>query len=198
MERLIQDGYVQAVLDITTTELADELVGGVLSAGPHRLEAAGRLGVPQVVSVGALDMVNFGAPETAPARFRGRLFYPHNPAVTLMRTTVAENRQLGIVLAQKLNRARGPVTLLLPLQGVSALDCAGKPFFDPLADASLFEAIRETLGPHVKLVEIDCHINDGEFASALVDELLALLGTPPSGLSERPDLEILQKQELPQ
>ncbi|WP_222597493.1 Tm-1-like ATP-binding domain-containing protein [Edaphobacter albus] len=172
MERLVVEGFVKGVLDITTTELADELVGGVLTAGPHRLEAAGGKGVPQVVSVGALDMVNFGAPETVPSKFAGRLFYPHNPAVTLMRTTPQENRELGEMLARKLNRAQGPVVLLLPLRGISGIDHPGKPFYDPVADKSLFDALRANVGPNVKLVELDRHINDPEFAEAVADEFL--------------------------
>ncbi len=178
MERLVTDGFIKGVLDITTTEWADELVGGVLTAGPHRMEAAAKMGVSQVVSVGALDMVNFGAPETVPAKFAGRLFYPHNPSVTLMRTTPDENRQLGIILAGKLNQATGPVTLLLPLTGVSAIDREGKPFYDPAADKELFDALRNHLGPRVKLVEMDCHINDPEFASAIVAEFLKQVETP--------------------
>jgi uncharacterized protein (UPF0261 family) len=172
MERLVVEGFVKGVLDITTTELADELVGGVLTAGPHRLEAAGRKGVPQIVSVGALDMVNFGAPETVPSNFAGRLFYQHNPAVTLMRTTPQENRELGEMLARKLNQAKGPVVLLLPLQGVSGIDRIGKSFYDPVADKSLFDALRAHVGPNVKLLELDRHINDPEFAEAIADEFL--------------------------
>jgi uncharacterized protein (UPF0261 family) len=172
MERLVVDGFVKGVLDITTTELADELVGGVLTAGPHRLEAAGRIGVPQIVSVGALDMVNFGAPETVSPKFAGRLFYQHNPAVTLMRTTAEENRELGEMLARKLNQAKGPVVLLLPLQGISAIDRRGQPFFDPVADASLFDALRTHVGSNVKLLELDRHINDPEFAAAIAEEFL--------------------------
>ncbi len=172
MERLVVDGFVKGVLDITTTELADELVGGVLTAGPDRLEAAGRMGIPQIVSVGALDMVNFGAPETVPPKFAGRLFYHHNPAVTLMRTTPQENRELGEILARKLNQAKGPVVLVLPLQGVSGIDRRGQPFFDPDADGSLFDTLRTHIGPNVKLLEVDRHINDPEFAAAIVDEFL--------------------------
>jgi uncharacterized protein (UPF0261 family) len=172
MERLVVEGFVKGVLDITTTELADELVGGVLTAGPHRLEAAGRQGVPQIVSVGCLDMVNFGAPETVPPNFAGRLFYQHNPAVTLMRTTPQENKELGEMLAGKLNLATGPVVLLLPLQGISGIDRAGKAFFDPVADKSLFDALRANVGPNVKLLELDRHINDPEFAAAIADEFL--------------------------
>lgn len=182
MERLVVDGFVKGVLDITTTELADELVGGVLTAGPDRLEAAGRIGIPQVVSVGALDMVNFGAPETVPPKFAGRLFYQHNPAVTLMRTTPQENRELGEMLARKLNQAKGPVVLLLPLQGVSGIDRRGQPFFDPVADGSLFDALRTNIGPNVRLVEMDRHINDPEFAAAIADEFLQCVDAS-SGLS---------------
>src|SRR3984957_15904152 len=172
MERLVVEGFVKGVLDITTTELADELVGGVLTAGPHRLEAAGKKGVPQIVSVGCLDMVNFGAPETVPPNFAGRLFYQHNPAVTLMRTTPQENKELGEILARKLNQATGPVVLLLPLQGVSGIDRVGKAFFDPVADKSLFDALRANVGTNVKLLELDRHINDPEFAAAIADEFL--------------------------
>jgi uncharacterized protein (UPF0261 family) len=182
MERLVVEGFVKGVLDITTTELADELVGGVLTAGPDRLEAAGRIGIPQVVSVGALDMVNFGAPETVPPKFAGRLFYQHNPAVTLMRTTPEENRELGEMLARKLNQAKGPVVLLLPLQGVSGIDHRGQPFFDPVADGSLFDALRAHIGPNVKLLELDRHINDPEFAAAIADEFLKCVDAS-SGLS---------------
>lgn len=182
MERLVAEGFVKGVLDITTTELADELVGGVLTAGPDRLEAAGKIGIPQVVSVGALDMVNFGAPETVPSKFAGRLFYQHNPAVTLMRTTPQENRKLGEMLARKLNQAKGPVVLLLPLQGVSGIDRRGQPFFDPVADGSLFDALRTNIGPNAKLVELDRHINDPEFATAIADEFLKCVDAS-SGLS---------------
>ncbi|MBI3683485.1 MAG: Tm-1-like ATP-binding domain-containing protein [Acidobacteria bacterium] len=175
MEQLVRDGFVEGVLDITTTELADELVGGVLSAGPHRLEAAGDKGIPQVISVGALDMVNFGAPETVPEKFRGRLFYQHNPAVTLMRTTPEENAELGRMLARKTAAARGAVTLLLPLGGVSAIDAEGKPFRDRAADQKLFDAIRENAGANVRVVEMDCHINDPEFAGRLVQEFLLMV-----------------------
>ena len=173
MEQLVRDGFVEGVLDVTTTEWADELVGGVLSAGPHRLEAAGEKGVPQVISVGALDMVTFGAPETVPDKFRGRLFYPHNPNVTLMRTTPEENRELGHILAQKAGAAKGPVTIVLPLRGVSAIDAEGKPFHDPEADRALFDAIRSHVRENVKLVELDLHINDPAFSARLAEEYLA-------------------------
>src|SRR5215207_8608073 len=122
LEALVRDGFLAGVLDVTTTELADDLVGGVLSAGPDRLEAAGAAGVPQVVSLGALDMVNFGPRETVPERFKDRKFYVHNANVTLMRTTPAENDKLGKEIAEKASAASGPTTILLPLKGVSAVD----------------------------------------------------------------------------
>jgi uncharacterized protein (UPF0261 family) len=171
MERLIRDEYITGALDVTTTELADDLVGGVLSAGPDRLTAAGEVGIPQVVSIGALDMVNFGPSETVPARFKDRLFYKHNPTVTLMRTTPAECVELGKRLAQKLNRARGPVTLFLPLQGVSSIAVEGQVFHDPEADAALLDAIREHIDDRVEVREIDTHVNDRAFAVAMADAL---------------------------
>ena len=174
MESLIADGLIAGVLDITTTELADELVGGILSAGPQRLTAAGRRGVPQVISVGATDMVNFGPPETVPEKFKGRQFYQHNPTVTLMRTTVDENRALGEEIGRKAAAATGPTAILLPLQGVSAIDCDGKPFDDPAARAALFDAIRENHGK-VELIELDGHINDAAFAEAAARKLLDML-----------------------
>ncbi|MFM7070971.1 MAG: Tm-1-like ATP-binding domain-containing protein [Planctomycetota bacterium] len=142
LESLVADGVIAGVLDITTTELADELVGGVLSAGPQRLTAASRVGVPQVVSVGALDMVNFGPRETVPARFSDRRFHIHNSAVTLMRTTPAENAALGAEIARKVANSNGPAAILLPLRGVSALDRDGQPFNDPEARKTLYDAIR--------------------------------------------------------
>jgi uncharacterized protein (UPF0261 family) len=177
MEGLIDDGWFAGVLDVTTTEWADEVVGGVLTAGPDRLAAAGRKGVPQVVSVGALDMVNFGAPESIPAHFRERRLYRHNPSVTLMRTTPDECRVIGSRIAAQLNRATGPVVVLLPTRGVSMIDREGQPFHDPAADAALFAALREDLRRDIRILELDAHVNDPEFAHALADELLALL--PP-------------------
>lgn len=173
MEHLIRDGFVRGVLDVTTTELADELVGGVLSAGPHRLEAAGVAAIPQVISVGALDMVNFGPPDSVPDKFRARKFYQHNSAVTLMRTTAVENAQLGRIVAEKANAAQGPTTILLPLRGVSAIDQDGQPFWDPAADAALFDAIR--LHSRVKIAEVDAHINDPEFSARAAEEFVAML-----------------------
>ncbi|HUF68651.1 MAG TPA: Tm-1-like ATP-binding domain-containing protein [Longimicrobiales bacterium] len=175
MEGLIRAGFIAGVADVTTTEWCDELVGGTLSAGPERLGAAGAMGIPQVVSVGALDMVNFGPRATVPERFRDRLLHVHNPSVTLMRTTAAECTQLGEIIAARLNAANGPTTILLPLRGVSALDREGQPFHDAEADAALFEALRRSVGPAVSLVELDLHINDPAFADAIADRLLVTL-----------------------
>jgi uncharacterized protein (UPF0261 family) len=171
MEALMRSRFITASLDVTTTELADDLVGGVLSAGPDRLEAAGELGLPQVVSVGALDMVNFGPIDTVPAEFRSRNLYKHNPTVTLMRTTSAECAELGRRIARKLNAARGPVTLFLPLRGVSLIDTEGQVFCDPEADRALFDALRETLDPGADVRELDTDVNDPAFARAMADTL---------------------------
>lgn len=177
MEGLIADGFVQGVLDITTTEWCDEVVGGVLSAGPDRLSAAARTGTPQVVSVGALDMVNFGAEDTMPARFAGRTLYRHNATVTLMRTSPEECAAIAERIAGQLNRATGPTVLVLPLRGVSAIDADGQPFHDPAADRALFDTLRALIQPHVRIVEVDAHINDTAFADVLASEMLALLDT---------------------
>jgi uncharacterized protein (UPF0261 family) len=171
MEALVESGFVIGVLDITTTELADELVGGVLSAGPQRLELAGRMGVPQVVSLGALDMVNFGARDTVPPQFETRNLYVHNPSVTLMRTTPEESAELGRQIAKKLSAARGPVALFIPLRGVSAISGEGGPFYDPDADAALIGALRENIGKNVEVREMDANINEPEFAVAMAAKL---------------------------
>jgi uncharacterized protein (UPF0261 family) len=177
MEAFINDGLIAGVLDITTTELADEQVGGILSAGKDRLTAAGLRGVPQVISLGALDMVNFGPPDTVPERFRGRRFYQHNPTVTLMRTTPEENDRLGKEIAEKASAARGPTAVLVPLRGVSAIDREGQPFWWPEADQALFQSLKNWIGPQVQLVELDLHINDPAFAQAAADTLLRLIST---------------------
>ena len=169
MEGLIDDGYFAGVMDVTTTEWCDEVVGGVLSAGPTRLSAAGRRGVPQVVSVGACDMVNFGGIDSVPERFRGRTLYRHNATVTLMRTTVDECTEIGRRIAAQLNAATGPTALVLPLRGVSAIDAPGQPFHDPAADQALFDSLRRGIDGRVQLIEVDAHINDPVFAQALVD-----------------------------
>jgi uncharacterized protein (UPF0261 family) len=181
MESLVEAGLVAGVLDLTTTELADDLVGGVLSAGPHRLETAGRRGVPQVVSLGALDMVNFGPRDTVPERFAGRNLYVHNPGVTLMRTTPEECAELGRRVAGRLSAATGPAALYVPLRGVSAIAVEGGPFFDPAADEALFTAVRENLAPSVELHELDTDINDPAFAAAMAARLDDFL----IGLEER-------------
>jgi uncharacterized protein (UPF0261 family) len=173
MEALIASGLVAGVLDITTTELADELVGGVLSAGPERLDAAARHGVPAVVTPGCLDMVNFGERPTVPPRFAGRTFYQHNPQVTLMRTTPGESAALGRLVAEKVNASRGPVTVLIPRRGVSVISAAGGPFHDPAADAALFDALESRLRTGVACTSLDCEINDPAFARACVEALLA-------------------------
>jgi uncharacterized protein (UPF0261 family) len=175
MEELIRAGFVAGVLDLTTTELADELAGGVLSAGPTRLEAAGETGVPQVVSLGALDMVNFGARESIPAKYAERKLYPHNPLVTLMRTTREENAELGRIIASKLGKAKGPTVLMIPKKGVSAIDVEGKPFYDAEADEALFTALRKNITPNVTLVELDTDINSDAFATEAAHRLLALV-----------------------
>lgn len=175
MEGLIADGFISGVLDITTTELADELVGGVMSAGPHRLEAAGANGVPQVVCPGAIDMVNFGPLDSVPARYKERRLYVHNPNVTLMRTTPEECSELGRITAEKLNRARDPVTFLMPLRGVSAIDAAGQPFRWPEANRSYLDALKANLDPRVRLVEVDAHLNDEGFAHRVAHALLELI-----------------------
>ena len=177
MESLIREGLIAGVLDITTTELADELVGGILSAGPDRLTAAGQRGIPQVISVGALDMVNFGPRDTVPERFRDRQFYPHNATVTLMRTTVEENAALGREIGRKAAASTGPVAILLPREGVSAIDRTGQPFDDPAARAALYAGIRVTAGA-VPVLERPEHINDPEFARAAAEALLAMLARP--------------------
>lgn len=179
MEDLIATGQVDGVLDLTTTELADDLVGGILGAGPDRLTAAGRAGIPQVVSVGALDMVNFGPPESVPARFAGRRLLRHNPQVTLMRTTAEESAALGAIVAERLRAARGPTALFLPLHGVSEVSVAGGPFADPEADDALFDALRSHLTGTVELHELDLDINDPRFATAMAERLHELIGGAP-------------------
>jgi len=175
MENLIREGVIDGVLDVTTTEWADELVGGVLSAGPDRLDAAAEQGIPQVVAPGALDMVNFGPRESVPDEFDGRTFHVHNPQVTLMRTTPEENAELGRIIAEKLNAATGPTALALPLGGVSMLDEDGADFDDPEADAALFDALRSHLDERVELIESEAAINDEAFAHIIADKLDAYM-----------------------
>jgi len=175
MEALVRGGFLAGVLDVTTTELADELVGGVLSAGPERLQAAGEVGLPQVVSLGALDMVNFGPRETVPEKFEGRNLYVHNPTITLMRTTPEENAELGREIGRKLSAATGPTVLFVPLKGVSMIDVEGQPFYDAAADEALRAGLRETLDGRVELHEVDTDINDPAFATAMADRLHELI-----------------------
>lgn len=172
MEDLVRGGFLAGVLDVTTTELADELVGGILSAGADRLEAAGHAALPQVIAPGALDMVNFGTPDTVPEKFRNRLFYQHNPTVTLMRTTPEEMAELGRIMARKLSEARGTTTVIIPTQGVSAIDKTGQPFDSPEARAAWCENLKANIGRNVTVIEMDAHINDDEFATKLAETLL--------------------------
>lgn len=172
MESLIESGVIAGVLDLTTTEWADELVGGVFNAGPTRLEAAARRGVPAIVTPGCLDMVNFWAPETIPDKFKGRTFYRHNPNVTLMRTDEAECAKLGQILAEKTNLSTAPVTVLIPKKGVSMIDLEGKPFYLPEANAALFDSLKKNLRAGIPVVEMDCDVNDPKFSAACAEELL--------------------------
>lgn len=172
MEALIESGLAAGVLDITTTEWADELVGGILGAGPTRLDAAAHARIPAIVAPGCLDMVNFGEPHTVPAKFANRTFYHHNPQVTLMRTNADECAALGRILAEKVNAYSAPVSVILPLRGISIISTEGQPFHDPAADAALFNAIRQHLRQGIPLVELDVTINDPIFAAACVNALL--------------------------
>jgi uncharacterized protein (UPF0261 family) len=175
MEDLVRDGYFQGVLDLTTSELADEVCGGVMSAGPDRGHAAPASGVPVVLAPGCVDMANFGAPQTVPARYADRQLYKWNPNVTLLRTNAAENARIGEMLAAAANAATGPVTVLLPLRGVSMLDSPGGQFWDPAADRACYQAIRSHLKPSVPVEEIDANINDETFAQRAADLLLGMI-----------------------
>ncbi len=182
MESLIESGMVAGVLDITTTEWADELVGGFLGAGPTRLEAAARHGVPAIVTPGCLDMVNFYGPDSVPAKFQGRTFYPHNPQVTLMRTTPEECARLGQIIAGKLNLSQGPVTVLLPRKALSVISAPGQKFHDPAADQALFDALKAALRSDIDVIELDCAINDATFAEACAQALLRNMAAKPGNL----------------
>lgn len=181
MEKLVDSGMVFAVLDMTTTEVADYLVGGVFPAGPDRLGAIARTGIPYVGSCGALDMVNFGAPDTVPAMFADRLFHVHNPQVTLMRTTPDENTAFGEFIAGKLNDCQGPVRFLLPEGGVSLLDAEGQAFFDPEADEALFAALEAGVDEtdNRRVARIPHNINDPEFATAVRAAFDEIAGDSP-------------------
>jgi hypothetical protein len=181
MEALIASGLVAGVLDVTTTELADDLVGGVLSAGPERLDAAAKHGVPAIVAPGCLDMVNFGEQASVPATFASRRFYVHNPQVTLMRTTPEECAALGRMVAEKVNASRGPVTVLIPRRGISVISAPGGPFHDQHADGELFGALEAGLRPDIPRQSLDCDINDPAFARACVEALLANIRRAAAG-----------------
>src|SRR6185503_138380 len=176
MESIIESGMVAGVLDVTTTEWADELVGGFLGAGPTRLEAAARLGVPAIVTPGCLDMVNFHGPESVPAKFKGRTFYQHNPQVTLMRTTPEECAELGKIIAEKVNLSKAHVTVLLPKKAISVISAPGQKFHDPVADRILFDSIKTWLRKDIPIIEMDCVINDPAFAEACANALLKNMG----------------------
>jgi uncharacterized protein (UPF0261 family) len=175
MEALVSEGCFEAVLDITTTELADDLCDGICSAGPDRVTAASEKGIPQVVVPGCLDMVNFGHLDTVPARYKDRKLYSWAPDVTLMRTNVEENEELGKTLMQKLNHAKSAVTVMLPDRGISQVDKAGDIFYDPESDTALFDSIKKHAGENVKVTDCNLHINDPAFARLLVATLLAML-----------------------
>ena len=176
MEAMARSGYFKGILDLTTTEWCDQVIGGVLAAGEKRNEAASLCGIPQVVSVGAMDMVNFGPPDTVPEKFKGRKFYQHNPTVTLMRTTLEENIEIAQRLAGKLNLASGKTVLMLPLKGVSAIDVEGQPFYGPEEDAALFRTLKENVNRSVvEIEEYDMAINDPKFAEAAAKRLIRLM-----------------------
>lgn len=181
MESLVEAGMVSGVLDITTTEWADELVGGVLNAGPTRCEAAARGGVPAIVTPGCLDMVNFGERASVPEKFAGRRFYQHNAQVTLLRTNPEECAELGRILAAKCNLSTGPVTVLLPLKGISVISAPGQPFHWPEADAALFGEWKHNLRPGIPVIEYEGNINDPAFAELCVGELLKNLAAKAKG-----------------
>jgi uncharacterized protein (UPF0261 family) len=184
METLIEDGFIDGVLDITTTEWADEVCGGVFSAGPTRLEAAAHTGTPQVVVPGCIDMANFWALDTVPEEYKDRNLYEWNPNVTLLRTNVEENARMGRIFAEKLNQAKGPVTVFVPLEGVSMLDSEGEPFWDPEADRAFLEALKENLRDDIPVYELEHNVNDPAFVDALSHKLLEFLGERQANLPE--------------
>ena len=175
MEGLITDGYISACLDITTTELADEVCGGILSAGPDRLKAAAHKGIPAIIVPGCVDMANFGGIETVPEKYTDRNLYEWNPNVTLLRTNIEENKKIGKIIAQAANESKAPVVILLPLQGVSMLDSEGGRFWNPEADAACYDAIKANIKPEIKIIESDHNINDPEFSGLCANTLLSLL-----------------------
>jgi uncharacterized protein (UPF0261 family) len=181
MEKMIGEGMVQGALDITTTEWADTICGGVFDAGPERLDGPGKAGIPHLIAPGCIDMCNFGNPSTVPAKYEGRLFYEWNPQVTLMRTTPEENRKIGEIFAGKANQAKGKVAFIIPLQGYSILDSMdenGEPqlFWDPAADKAFIEGLKNKLDSHIEIIEVDANINDPVFADKAVEMLLQMMG----------------------
>jgi len=187
MEALMEDGHIVASLDITTTELTDEIAGGTTTAGPDRMEMAGALGLPQVVSVGGADQITFAPSSAVPEEYADRLSYQHNPSVTLIRSDAKEMARLGRMMSEKLNRATGPVSVFLPLRGISAYAVAGAVFHDPDADEALFEAIRANLDSNIELVEMDTHINDPKFALAMAEKMNELYGRTVIGKGNERD-----------
>ncbi len=175
MEGLIDDGLVEAVLDITTTEWADEICDGVFSAGPTRLDAPGKAGIPHLIVPGCIDMANYGARDTVPERYKDRMLYEWNPSVTLMRTNADENRRMGEIFAEKANASSSPIAILIPLKGVSILDGDGEMFCDRGADQAMFDALKSNLRDDIPVVEIDCNINDEAFSAKAVEMMLALI-----------------------
>ncbi len=175
MEELVREGMIKGVMDVTTTELADELVGGIRSAGPNRLEAAGEMEIPQLIGPGALDMVNFGPVESVPKKFDGRKFYVHTPMVTVMRTSLDENRRLGEIMAEKLNRSKGKVVVVIPQKGFSGLDEPGKPFFDLDCTFSFVQSLKKSLDQKINVIELNCHINEDLYAEEVVKQFLEML-----------------------
>jgi uncharacterized protein (UPF0261 family) len=175
LESLVADGYISGVLDITTTEWADEITGGVLAGGPERYDIVSDRGLPQVVAPGCVDMANFWARETLPEKYEDRRIYQWAHNITLMRTTPEENTAIGRILAEKANRSSGPVAFFLPLKGVSMLDAPGKEFWWPEANRALFDAIKDNLRSGIPIYELDCNINDDAFADAAANKMLEFL-----------------------
>jgi len=183
MESLVNEGLVDAVLDITTSEWADTICGGVFDAGPERLDAPGRMGIPHLIVPGCVDMANFGAPDTVPTKYREakRTFYEWNPSVTLMRTNKEENEKMGKIFAEKANATKAPVAFLIPLRGVSMLDADGQPFWDPEADRAMFDAIKSNVKKAIPVVEANNNINDPRFAAKAVEMMLDLIRQTKQG-----------------
>ena len=175
MESLIAEGHIQGLMDITVTELADYVCNGVFDAGPERCQAAGEAGIPVVLVPGCVDMANFGSINTVPPQYRDRQLYEWNPNVTLLRTNMEENVEIGAMLAAAANSASGPVAIMLPLKGVSMLDSEGERFWDPQADRACFEAIKSTVNPGIAVVELEHNINDQSFSAAVADKMLAMM-----------------------